>query len=112
VRNPVPFLWILGGKPVHDTTSWGEQTGKHQPTLIRRRFVPALTGRLTAKAENILSAIKGALGNINNFIMLDDTRHPAPIVHRQRLTAMLALHESGQFGDSASGEFRLQKSQI
>ncbi|RUU48222.1 hypothetical protein EOD08_03440 [Mesorhizobium sp. M6A.T.Ca.TU.002.02.2.1] len=52
VQNPVPRLWVLGGKPVHDTTCWGEQTGKRPPALIRRRFVPALTGRLTTKAEN------------------------------------------------------------
>jgi hypothetical protein len=44
--------------------------------------------------------------------MLDGARRPAPIVHRQRLTATLALHESGQFGDSASGEIRRQKNQM
>jgi hypothetical protein len=58
VRKLFTSLWILGGKPVHNTRYWGEQTGKIGPSLIRRRFVPALTGTLTAKAETTLQMIK------------------------------------------------------
>ncbi|TIP94599.1 MAG: hypothetical protein E5X58_06105 [Mesorhizobium sp.] len=58
VQNPVHRLWITGGKPVHDTTYWGEQNGKYSPALIRRRFVPALTGRLTAKVEKIPQTVE------------------------------------------------------
>jgi hypothetical protein len=58
VQNPVFSLWILGGKPVRNTTCWGEQTGKHPATLIRRRFVPALTGRLTTMTENSRPNVK------------------------------------------------------
>jgi hypothetical protein len=112
VQNPVPRLWILGGKPVHDTTCWGEQNGKNAPALIRRRFVPALTGELTTKAENSPRTVKGALGKVNNFITLRGSRQPASIVHRQMLRTTSALHESGQFSDSACGEIRRQKSQM
>ncbi|MER8378550.1 hypothetical protein NKJ36_04645 [Mesorhizobium sp. M0142] len=51
-------LWILGGKAVHNTTCCGEQTKKLCLSLIRRRFVPALSGTLTARAENTLEMIK------------------------------------------------------
>ncbi|RWO12233.1 MAG: hypothetical protein EOS07_06470 [Mesorhizobium sp.] len=58
VQNPVHGVWILGGKPVHDTTYWGEQTGKHAPAPIRSRFVPALSAPLTTKAENIPKSLR------------------------------------------------------
>ncbi|RWO53418.1 hypothetical protein [Mesorhizobium sp.] len=58
VQNPVHGVWITGGKPVHDTTYWGEQTGKHAPAPIRSRFVPALSAPLTTKAENIPKSLR------------------------------------------------------
>ncbi|MER9960335.1 hypothetical protein NKJ72_05140 [Mesorhizobium sp. M0045] len=58
VQKPPGSLWILGGKAVHNTTCCGEQTKKLRLSLIRRRFVPALSGTLTARAENTLEMIK------------------------------------------------------
>jgi hypothetical protein len=57
VENHLNSLWILGGKPVHDTICWGEQTGKLLTSLIRRRFVPALSGTLTTYAKNTAQVV-------------------------------------------------------
>jgi hypothetical protein len=43
---------------VDNTTYWGEQIGKTRPSLIRRRFVPALTETLMAKAEKLCQMVK------------------------------------------------------
>jgi hypothetical protein len=115
VRNLSPNLWILGGKPVHNTTCWGEQTGKIAISLIRRRFVPALTGTLTAKPANTAGMV--------NFIRKSQQFHnlglasptsgdasPAKVNGGKRPTS--ALHESGQFSDSACGETHRQKIHI
>jgi hypothetical protein len=50
VRKPLRNLWILGGQAVHNTRYWGEQIKNIPASLIRRRFVPALTGTLTTTA--------------------------------------------------------------
>ncbi|CCV04861.1 hypothetical protein MESS2_1440008 [Mesorhizobium metallidurans STM 2683] len=58
MQNQLHNLWIPGGKPVHNTTCWGEQNRNTEVSLIRRRFVPALTGTLTAKPETTAEKVK------------------------------------------------------
>ncbi|CDX25073.1 hypothetical protein MPLB_630035 [Mesorhizobium sp. ORS 3324] len=47
VQKPVHKLRIFGAQAVDNTISWGEQNRKDHRSLIRRRFVPALAGKLT-----------------------------------------------------------------
>ncbi|TPL16880.1 MULTISPECIES: hypothetical protein [unclassified Mesorhizobium] len=47
VQNCLDKLCIVGGKPVRNTTSCREQTGKIPTSPIRRPFVPCLAAMLT-----------------------------------------------------------------
>ena len=60
--------------------------------------------KLTLMARNRLWLLNIRFRKINNFIMLTGQPRAASVVSRQRLMAKLALHKTGQFGDSACGK--------
>jgi hypothetical protein len=58
VHKPDRKLLTLGAQAVENTISGGEQTGKIPRSLIRRRFVPALVGKLTTDGAILTEFLK------------------------------------------------------
>ncbi|WP_141245341.1 hypothetical protein [Mesorhizobium sp. WSM4313] len=98
-----------------NTISRGEQTGKTAGSLIRRRFVPALTGKLTVDGANVTELVKAIKKN-QQFHELEVCPQVGPDHCPAKVNddpgPAKAKQELGQFSDSACGETYRQKIHI
>jgi hypothetical protein len=84
-----PFQRFLAAPPRRDTRCCGEQSGKPVRSVIRRRFVPALSANLTRAYRQDLCVGHTRLNNLDGTLTIAASRELATRMGAQRLTRSL-----------------------